>query len=412
MSNFIVLGAGMVGVSTALALQEQGHRVLIVDRSEPGSGASFGNAGIIQVEATEPYPFPRDARTLIRMAFKRDNALNYHLSALPASARALFGYFLNSAPGRYPDIVEAYRTIIEPSGIDHDYLVASAGAEDLVHRTGYMQMHRTSAEFDQDAANTERVARQHGVKATILDNSALRREEPALRRDFAGAIHWLESRTCIDPGALVNAYADLFQRRGGSITKGDALSLTAGGAGWRVTLNDGSVAEAEQVVIALGSSSPTLLHRLGFTFPMVRKRGYHRHYSAKYYPTRPLFDVAAAVLYCPQTRGLRLTTGAEIARFPNGPKTPRQLDRAEQYAREIFELGSAVESEPWTGWRPCMPDMLPVIGPLPATRGVWCNFGHGHQGFTLGPTTAKMLAAEIAGSPWKLASRFSPARYC
>ncbi|WP_279290594.1 NAD(P)/FAD-dependent oxidoreductase [Rhizobium skierniewicense] len=413
MTDFIVLGAGMVGVTTALALQECGHHVTIVDRNPSASEASYGNAGIIQVEATEPYGFPRDPVSLIRMAFGLDNSVNYQLTALPAAASSLAAYFLNSSPLRHRKISSVYRTVIEPSGITHDQLIQASGAEGLIRRSGYIQMHRGSSAFDKDAQNAERLTREYGVQANILDNTDLRREEPVLQRDFAGAIHWLASRSCIDPAALVRSYADLFQSRGGSLLQGDATTLAASGAGWQMKLNDGGVVKAENIVVALGSWSPNFLRRFGHVFPMIYKRGYHRHYDAPSLPTRPLFDLAAAVLYCPMKQGLRLTTGAEIARFPNAPKTSKQLERGEKSAREVLDLGSPVEHEPWAGWRPCMPDMLPVIGKLPGTDGIWCNFGHGHHGFTLGPSTAQVLAGEISGKPSNtLSARFSPARFC
>ena len=412
MTDFIVLGAGMVGVTTALALQESGHHVTVVDRNPSAFDASYGNAGIIQVEATEPYGFPRDPVSLIRLAFGLDNSVNYKLAALPAAANSLAGYFLNSAPRRHRDISSVYRTIIEPSGVIHDQLIEAAGAERLIRRTGYIQMHRDASGFDKDAQNAERLTREYGIKITILDNAELRREEPALQRSFAGAIHWRASRSCTDPAALVKAYADLFQSRGGSLVQGDATTLASSGAGWQVTLMDGGVAKGEQVVVALGSWSPSLLRRFGRVFPMIYKRGYHRHYHSTSLPTRPLFDVAAAVLYCPMRQGLRLTTGAEIARFPNAPKTSKQLERGEKTAREVLGLGNPVEREPWAGWRPCMPDMLPVIGKLPGVKGIWCNFGHGHHGFTLGPSTARVLLGEISGVPWNpVSKRFSPARF-
>lgn len=412
MTHFIVLGAGMVGVTTALALQECGHQVIVMDRNPSACEASYGNAGIIQVEAIEPYGFPRELTSLIRLAFGLDNSVNYKLSALPAVARPLTEYFRNSAPRRHREISSVYRSIIEPSGITHDQLIQASGAEGLIRRSGYIQMHRATAAFEKDAMDAERLEQEHGIETAILDNAALRYEEPALQRDFAGAIHWRASRSCVDPAALVRAYADLFQSRGGSLVQGDATSLVSSGAGWQVTLNGGSVATGEQVVVALGSWSPNFLRRFGHSFPMIYKRGYHRHYHSRSLPTRPLFDVAAAVLYCPMRQGLRLTTGAEIAQFPNAPKTSIQLERGEKSAREVLDLGGPVENEPWAGWRPCMPDMLPVIGKLPGADGIWCNFGHGHHGFTLGPSTARVLTGEISGEPVSsLSSRFSPARF-
>ena len=107
-------------------------------------------------------------------------------------------------------------------------------------------------------------------------------------------------------------------------------------------------------------------------------------------PNRPLLDAAISALYRPMRLGLRIATGAEIARIA-APETPRQLCHAEIKAREVLAFGEPVEPDPWAGWRPCLPDMLPVVDAVPANPGLWCNFGHGHQGFTLSPTSASLL---------------------
>lgn len=411
MSEFVILGAGMIGVTTALALQERGHEVIIVDRRQPGGEASYGNAGIVQVEVMEPYAFPRAPLDVLRLALGFGNAVKYHLAALPSAALPLALYYLNSAPRRYRTISAIYRQLIGHCGADHDKLIAEAGAEHLFSRRGYMQMHREASELDADAAQAERYAKDFGVQSRILSNQALRREEPFLKRDFAGAVHWQESRSCVDPGGLVATYAALFRRRGGNLLEEEVESLTQPVSGWHVHLRNGRRLSAENVVIALGAWSPSVLKPLGVSIPMVRKRGYHRHYQADRLPGRPLFDVAASALYCPMTKGLRLTTGAEIARFPSA-KTPRQLVRAERMAREAIDFGEAVEPEPWAGWRPCMPDMLPVVGAVPEKHGLWCNFGHGHQGFTLGPTSALLLAKLVDGRAEDHVSRaISPIRF-
>jgi D-amino-acid dehydrogenase len=94
--------------------------------------------------------------------------------------------------------------------------------------------------------------------------------------------------------------------------------------------------------------------------------------------------------------GMRITTGAEFTHF-DAPVYRAQLDRAAAGARDLFDLGPAVESVPWFGSRPCFPDMLPLVGKAPRHEGLWCNFGHAHQGFTLGPTTGMLLAGLMTG---------------
>lgn len=163
--------------------------------------------------------------------------------------------------------------------------------------------------------------------------------------------------------------------------------------------------------MALGPWSPDFLKRFGYRFPMVRKRGYHRHHAGGSPLNLPLHDVANGYLMAPMTKGVRITTGVELA-APGGKPDCLQLARAEQAARKLIDLGRPVEQEPWFGTRPCMPDMLPVIGHAPRHRGLWLHFGHGHQGITLGPTTGRLIA-ELMGQEAPIVDPFPyrPERY-
>jgi D-amino-acid dehydrogenase len=177
---------------------------------------------------------------------------------------------------------------------------------------------------------------------------------------------------------------------------GDALKLTRTGRGWQVTTETGPI-EAEHVVVALGPWSPELLKRFGYRLRMVRKRGYHRHFAGGAPLNHPLLDTANGYVLAPMARGIRIATGAELTGH-EAPATPVQLARAERAARELIELGTSVDPEPWFGTRPLLADMLPAIGAVPDQPGLWVNFGHGHQGFTLGPATGRMLAEMMTGA--------------
>ncbi len=396
MSEVLVLGAGMAGVSAALALQARGRDVALIDRAEPGRETSFGNAGIIQAEAVEPYALPRNPRVLLRMALRLDNALDYHLLSLAGHAGPLWRYFRNSSPARHRAASAVHRVLAEAATGAHAPLIEAAGAEDLIRREGFLQMRRRERDLAEDAREAERLARDYGVSHRLLDRAELSEAEPALRRGLAGAVHWTDAWTCSDPGGLVAAYARLFVERGGEILSGDASTLARRGAGWEVRATGGPVA-AREAVVALGPWSPALLAPLGLRTPMVRKRGYHLHRRAVAPPRRPVVDGDLGAVYAPMRAGLRILTGAELA-APEAPPTPRQLRRAEAAAAELFELEEAGEAEPWLGTRPCLPDMLPLAGRAPGQDGLWLHFGHGHQGFTLGPATAEVLARAMEGA--------------
>lgn len=411
MPNAIVLGAGMAGVAAALQLQRRGWSVAIVDRNGPGLETSYGNAGIIQGEAVQPYPMPRDVAGLLAIAFGTTNAVRYDLRSLPEHAGVLFQYWWNSAPRRHRIISAAYSGIISVATAEHREWIASAGTENLVRREGFRALHRSQASIDFGLEAAERLRQEYGVSYKGLAPDELGNAEPALIDTGAGAIQWLDAWTVSDPGSLVSAYAALFQRSGGTLSLGDAESLQQTPAGgWSVSTADG-VLEAEHVVIALGPWSPQLMRRFGYRFPMVRKRGYHMHYRPKKMLNLPLRDEAFGYAMAPMKAGLRITTGADLS-SDHGDALPVQLRRAEQAARQLLDLGAPVENRPWEGTRPCMPDMLPVVGAVKGHKGLWMHFGHGHQGFTLGPATGRMLAELMSGEkPFIDDVPFRPDRY-
>jgi D-amino-acid dehydrogenase len=407
MKDVLVLGGGMVGVTTALALQARGRQVALVDRGAPTCSSSYGNAGIIQVEAAEPYAMPRGFDDLLAIALGRSNAVAWSAAGVLGALGPLWSYFRASAPLRHRQITRHYAGLTRRAADDHAPLIAAAGAEPLIRRDGFRQAYRSTARLDGAVARAERLAREHGVKFAAVDGAALIGLEPGLRRPMAGAVHWPEAWTCSDPGKLVQAYTDLFRGRGGAILKADALSLERRGSGWRVG-PAGNGVDAAEAVIALGMGSATLCRRLGLHVPLFAKRGYHRHFAPVKGPDLPFVDVESSAVLAPMSAGMRLSTGAEIAR-EGAPIRTRQLDQATRAAAELFDLGPPVDAA-WAGARPCIPDMLPVVGAFPGQPGIWLNFGHGHQGFTLGPTTAALLAEAMSGGA-AAPEALSPARF-
>lgn len=394
MTDIIVLGAGMVGVSTALALAERGHTVTLVDRREPGQETSYGNAGMIQSEAVEPYAFPLEPRALFDIAMGRTNDVAWSLLTIGDWAPPALRYGWHSLSPRYQtSIVPRWAAMIRSATKDHAPLIAAAGADHLIARTGFRKAYRTEKAMRAALKTAERVKERFGVPYVALDGDALAKAEPNLRRTMAGAIHWTDAWACSDPGELVRLYADLFKQRGGAIVIGDAMSLQRQATGWTVQTEAGRVS-GEIAVVCLGPWSPPLLGRFGHRFHMVLKRGYHRHFRVTDGPCLSLMDVETGTFLSPMRKGLRVLTGAELNTIDAAPHL-RQMERSTRAAGELFALGTPIEDVPWMGTRPCMPDMTPVVGPSRQHVGLWFNFGHGHQGFTLGPTTARILADQI-----------------
>lgn len=411
MSEFIILGAGIVGVSTALELQARGHSVVLVDRTLPGRETSYGNAGIIQAEAAEPHALPRDFKTLILMGMGVTNELSWSPIAALSSVPALFQYYRASHPARFKQISEIYWQLTSQSTVDHSVWIEAAGASDLIARGGFNFVYRDPKMFENARKDAKRFGQTYGVQSRVLDGAQFCAKEPAITQKPEGAVHWQQAWTCSDPGLLTQKYADLFEKRGGEILKGDATTLRDIATGWEVDTNAGKVT-ASQVVVALGPWAAGFLKRFGYKIPMLLKRGYHRHYDAPSMPNLPFVDMSCGVLAAPMTKGLRVTSGVSLVKH-SAPSNPRQLDRGAAALSQYMDLGERVDAPDWVGTRPFIPDMLPVVGQAPNHRSMWVNMGHGHQGFTLGPTTARLLGDAISGqgATADLLAHLAPGRF-
>lgn len=389
----IVIGAGMVGVSTALALQERGLNVLLVDRSEPGRETSYGNAGIIQTEAVKPYAIPLSVPRLARIALGNAHDVAWKPTTMHHWLRPLASYFWNSLPHNYAKIVPQYAKMILRAADDHAPLIAASGANQIIDKSGFIQAYRSAKGFAAAHVDAQGTLDEYGVPFTMLDGAQLAALEPNLRIQMAGAIHYHNVWSCKSPGEFVKRYAALFIARGGQIEAASAKSLRQVGSGWTVE-TDTAPFSAKNAVVALGPWAPQFLAPLGYRFNMIYKRGYHQHFETETGPTRPIMDVDNSTVLSPMNAGLRVLTGAELNSVEGDPNY-RQIKHSAKIADELFGIGAAVEDRPWRGARPCMPTMLPVVGKAPKHDGLWFNFGHGHQGFTLGPTTASILADAI-----------------
>jgi D-amino-acid dehydrogenase len=398
-ADVVVLGAGIVGVCAALHLQQRGRDVVLIDKHEgAGEETSYGNAGLIESASVFPYLFPRDLKQIFRYALNRSTDAHYQLSGAPEFLPWLVRYFLASSPERALRSAMAALPLIQRSLAEHEALIEAADVPELLRRTGWIKLFRSEASLAKNISELEQ-ARRLGVTADVLDQAAIAAREPNLSGDFAGAVHWPAPGFVPDPGALVKAYAALFARNGGRFYSGDARTLRQDGANWRIALPGGAIV-AREVVLALGPWSDLVFRPLGYNIPLGIKRGYHLHLAPHGNAVlhHPVLDADRGYLLAPMTRGIRLTTGAEFARRDASP-SPVQMERALPLARELFPLGEAVDAKPWMGARPCLPDMLPVIGPAARHPGLWFDFGHQHHGLTLGPATGRLLAEVMTGEP-------------
>ena len=401
--DVIVIGAGMVGTSTAWHLQKNGSKVLLLDKKLPGSETSYGNAGLIQREAIHTHPFPRQISEMVRVLPNQGTDIRYRIPAILRYHQALLQYWKYSSPASVKKIEAEWETLIAHCTSEHQTMITASNAEDLISREGWLQLHR-SEETLKTAIAAAVKDREQGVEHKVLTLEALKEMEPNANFDgFVGAIHWLNSWQVSNPSALVKAYAKSFQEMQGEIKESDVKEITpendTDGKGWKIVTDNGTF-YSDDLVIAAGPWSNELIKPLGYDLPLFPMRGYHQHFkiTGKNTIIHSMFDMDKGFVMGPMQQGIRITTGAEMTTM-DAPKNFGQLNTVLKLARKILPLDEAVESEAWAGSRPCMPDMKPVIGAAGKHEHLWFAFGHSHQGFTLGPITGRLVEELIHDKP-------------
>lgn len=408
----IVIGAGIVGTSIAWRLQKNNSQVLLIDKKPPGEETSYGNAGIITREAVNTKPFPRSFREISRVLPNRSTDIRYRWSAVYSFQRPLLQYWINSSPKKIEEIDEEWSTLIQHCTNEHDPMIRASGADELVSKIGWIELHRKPSSFEKAISKALKAA-DKGVEYQILSLAELQELEPNVNfTDYVGGIHWKNSWQIKNPSSLVKAYAKNFEEMTGEIKQLTVKNIIQTEEGWQVVTNS-ETHLCQNLVIAAGPWSADLIEPLGYKVPLFPMRGYHQHFKItdKNSFSHSLFDVDKGFVMGAMDQGVRITTGAEMAML-DAPKNFNQLETVLTYARKVLPLEVAVESEAWCGTRPCMPDMKPVIGPALKHDNLWFAFGHAHQGLTLGPVTGRLIEEMINGKPLFIdAQPFSSKRF-
>jgi len=392
MADAIVVGAGIVGVSTAIHLQRMGMDVTLVDRRVPGEETSAGNSGIIVREIFSPVTVPGDPWALAKVVFNQQMAVRYQPSFLLAILPWLARVRREMRAGGVDRFVGAMSQFARHAAGEHKELAGQAGTTGYYRDGGWLRVYRTAKSYEA-AQELRHQARVQGVSYTVLEPGEIGEIEPDLRQDFFKAILFPETVTANNPEAVTKGFAAAFSNFGGTFATADAASLESDGEGaWSLQTSQGRI-RAPQVVIALGPWSSDVLGRLGYRFPFAVARGYHLHLRAGGAARlrRPVVDVENGFVLSPMENGIRLTSGFEFA-HRDAPPSPVQITAATFAARRLFPVADAIDPEPWMGSRPLLPDSLPMIGAAPRHAGLWINTGHGQYGFTLGPVSGRLLA--------------------
>jgi D-amino-acid dehydrogenase len=394
--SVVVVGAGIVGMCCALYLRRDGHAVTVLDPREPGDGASFGNAGIIATSQVAPLALRGVVKRLPKMLLDRHGPVTIRLAYLPRIAPWLLRLARTTTSSeRVEAISTALAELLTHADDAYAELLRFAGAGDLYRRSGWLKVYSSAAAFDQTAEERD-LMRWHGARFDVLNRDEVRQLEPALVPDFSRGLFFPDCGLVVNPKRLVETLAAAFVDHGGVIYREAARNVTAGNGGWEIA-TDGAGYRAEAVVIAAGAWSGPLAARLGARVPLDTERGYHLMFDMPQPGLRrPTMWGDHYLNLIPMELGLRLTAGVEFGGLKAKPDY-RRIERLAGLARTLLPNLAPQPRSRWMGFRPSLPDSLPVLGSSARHAGVYFAFGHQHLGLTLGAVSGRIIADLVAG---------------
>ena len=406
-----IIGAGIVGVSTAIWLQRDGHDVILIDRAGPGEGTSHGNGGVLASCSIVPVTVPGLLSKAPRMLFDPNQPLFLKWGYLPKLAPWLLRYLGHANAEAVRRRAAALFPIIGDSLADHRALSSGTGAEKWLVPSDYLFLYNDRAHYEGDAFGWS-VRKDFGFEWDLLEGKAFTDYDPAYGPALDCAVRVKDHGRITDPGRYVKDLAAHAERNGARIVQGEVTDIVRENGRVTGVRAGGETIAGDAAVLATGVWSKRLAKKLGLSVPLESERGYHLElWEPNIMPRSPVMVASGKFVATPMEGRLRLAGIVEFGGLDAPPsRAPfALLKRNIEAAIPGIAWKETVE---WMGHRPSIADSIPVIGEAPDVGGAFLAFGHDHVGLTGGPKTGRLIAQLVSGrSPNLDLAPYSPKRF-
>ena len=408
----LVVGAGVVGIATALCLQRQHWKVTLLDRQPPGTATSFGNACTFATYSVEPVATPGIWKQAPALLLKADSPLKVRPAYMSKIAPWLWQFLRYSREHHVHGISRDLDTLLKPCMTAWATLLDDAKANDLIRHDGALYIFEAH-----ERRGAEEMLAYHkpfDIPIRLLENAELHALEPALNARAALGVELPGVSRTLDPYALSLRLFNRFIELGGTFLRGELRDIQRHATDSQQVvahLASGPPINAARIALCTGAWSKQLANALGDNLPQDTERGYHVLYEqAGSLLNRPVCWGAGGFYMTPMAQGLRIAGTVEFA-GTQAPPDPRRYTYLTNGARRFLHLPQPPTAH-WMGHRPSMPDSKPVLGQSRLLPHVHYNFGHGHIGLTLAAITGQLLAEQASGiQPTVPLTPFSPNRF-
>lgn len=409
--DVLVIGTGIIGSMAALYLQNAGREVVLLERGEVARGASSGNAGILAFPEIIPIPSPGIMKKAPRWLFDPLGPLSVPPAYVAKIAPWLWRFWRASAERNFRHGLRVLSEINRLAANEMAHVAAMPELSSFVSKTGTLDLYDSEASLNAAARDWDEKQRA-GFSFERVGRNEIDELQPGLAPQFRHAMFSPDGLQVSDPFDFTRAIFDLVIARGASLRKGEAERIDAVGESTIVTLENGDKIDADRVVVACGAWSKKLAATLGNIVPLETERGYNTTLPASAFNlTRQLYFNDHGFVVTPLSSGIRIGGAVELGGLelePNFKRSEAMLKKAARFLPGLKMEGGTQ----WMGFRPSMPDCLPVISTARTTPSVIYAFGHGHLGLTQSAATARLVTQLANGEETTISvDPFRPGRF-
>ena len=393
-SSVGIIGAGIQGICISLSLIKKGFDVTLIDKDEPGSkSASYGNAGHFSPYASVPINRPDILADIPSMLLNSSGPLALKWNYVPKMLPWFFKFIKNCTKKNMMHTAKYMHQILDLALPAYDELFQDIDISGLVENKGIMYFWT-----DQDLKSREleiKIRNDLGVKQQILSPHEIHDLEPHIKKIYHGGILYSNARHARNPKKILLKLFDLFIKRGGKFEKQNIQSINFNIDNKPILKTITKTYNFDKAVIACGAFSKKLTDQVDEKIPLDTERGYHVHFKGyDHLLTRPVIFLNRGFSITPMEQGLRVVGTVEFGGLKN-PLSKKRVLNLVNNAKYLFPDLKQHEDE-WLGFRPTLPDFLPVLGPSKNHKNLFYSFGHHHLGWTLGPISGKIISGMIA----------------
>ena len=387
-----IIGAGIQGVCSALFLQKKGYQITLFDRDEPGNGASYGNAGHFSPYASVPLNRPDVVTDVPAMLLSSRGPLALKWNYVPKMIPWFLKFLFNCRKEKMMHTAKNTNQILNIALPAFDELFNDISLDGLVENKGVLYVWTDKNLKSRELEN--QIRDELGIKQQLLNPKEIHDLEPNIKPFYHGGVFYDYARHSKNPKKILIKLFENFIKKGGKFLKLNIANIDFDDQK-PVLRSETQRFIFDKLVIACGAFSKKLTDMLHESIPLDTERGYHVHFkNCEHLISRPVVYANRGFGMTPMEQGLRVAGTVEFGGLQN-PLSKSRVKNLILNAKDMLD-GLPEHKDEWLGFRPTLPDMLPVIGSSKNYKNVFYSFGHHHLGWTLGAISGKIISKMIA----------------